>query len=407
MKRYLSALFAASLSCAFLSSISSQAASSAPSPVCTAGTCTVDFPFTGDFYSWSAPITGTYTLEVWGAQGGDAGYNGTVMLAGGKGGYAKGNLNLTATNAISIYVGGKGEGAASTTLSARVAGGWNGGGQGFNGELTSDERGAGGGGASDVRVGGSSLSNRVIVAGGGGGGVRRTAYGTNYPGVGGGTSGGDGGTATYDSTYVYNGKGGTQSAGGARGANCGAGVLSTAGTIGVGGQSDGYVSYGAGGGGGGYYGGGGGGCGMGAGGGSGYVGGVTSTTLSAGNASMPNPAGGTMTGRTGNGFVRITYAYTPGTISLTIAGNVSSSSKGVGITLTAAINVSGNVTFYANNKRIAGCINMPASSGNKTCTWKPTRVSNNEIYAKLSQGGSVVATSASLNIAGIKRTGRR
>ncbi len=389
------------------SPMSSHAVSSNPSPVCAAGTCTVDFPFTGDYYSWSAPTTGTYTLELWGAQGGDAGYNGTVMQVGGNGGYAKGNLNITATNTISIYVGGTGEGAASSSVSTRLAGGWNGGGQGFNGDLTSDVRGAGGGGASDIRVGGLSLANRVIVAGGGGGGVKYTGYGTNYPGVGGGTTGGDGATAMYNATYVYNGKGGTQSAGGARGANCGAGSLSTAGSSGVGGQSDGYVSNGGGGGGGGYFGGGGGGCGMGAGGGSGYVGGVTTTTLTAGNAIMPNPSGGTMTGRTGNGFVRITYAYTPGTISLTIAGNVTNSSKGIGVTLTAAINASGNVTFYANKKRIAGCINMPSSSGNKACIWKPTGVRTNNVYATLSQSGSVVATSATLNIAGTKRTGTR
>ena len=394
------------MAASLLAPVKASAVSSNPSPVCSAGICTVNFPYTGDYYSWTVPTTGAYTLELWGAQGGDAGYNGTVMQAGGNGGYSKGNIILTATNAIHVYVGGKGEGAESTSTSQSLAGGWNGGGLGYNGSATTDTRGAGGGGASDVRVSGNALANRVIVAGGGGGGVKFAGYGTNYPGEGGGTSGGNGATANYNATFPYNGKGGSQSAGGARGANCG-GTVSIAGSLGNGGQSDMHSSFGGGGGGGGYYGGGGGGCGMGAGGGSGYVGGVTTATTTAGNASMPNPSGGTMTGNTGNGFARIIYAFTPGTISLTVAGNVTKATKGIGMTLTAAINVSGNVTFYANKKRIAGCISMSASSGNTTCTWKPTGIRSNDLYATLSQSGSVVATSASLTIAGTKRTGTR
>lgn len=36
-------------------------------------------------------------------------------------------------------------------------------------------------------------------------------------------------------------------------------------------------------------------------------GGVTGTTLTAGNASMPAPGGGTETGHSGTGYIRITY----------------------------------------------------------------------------------------------------
>lgn len=406
MRKFLQKVFVFLLLFAELSWIPARAVSSNPTAVCVGATCTVTFAYTGDYYSWTVPTTGTYTLEVWGAQGGDAGYNGTVLQAGGNGGYSKGNINLTATNTIYIYVGGKGEGAASSSTSSWLAGGWNGGGQGYNGSSTTDYRGAGGGGASDIRVGGNALANRVIVAGGGGGGVKYTGYGTNYPGVGGGTSGGDGATANYNATYSYNGKGGSQSAGGARGANCG-GAISTNGSLGTGGQSDAHSSYGGGGGGGGYYGGGGGGCGMGAGGGSGYVGGVTTTTLTAGNATLPDPSGGTITGRSGNGIVRVTYPYAAPTLSLSIAGNVSNASKGVGIVLTATLSASGNVTFFSNNKRIPGCISLTASGGNQTCTWKPVGVRNSQVYATLSQAGSVVATSSVINVVVTKRTSTR
>jgi hypothetical protein len=38
---------------------------------------------------------------------------------------------------------------------------------------------------------------------------------------------------------------------------------------------------------------------------------LTNIEIIAGNQSMPNPSGGTMTGRTGNGYARITYEYRP------------------------------------------------------------------------------------------------
>ena len=63
----------------------------------------------------------------------------------------------------------------------------------------------------------------------------------------------------------------------------------------------------SGGGGGGYYGGGIGSNSTGAGGGSGYIGGVSSAETIAGNLTMPDPDGGTMTGRAGNGLVVISW----------------------------------------------------------------------------------------------------
>lgn len=63
----------------------------------------------------------------------------------------------------------------------------------------------------------------------------------------------------------------------------------------------------SGGGGGGFYGGGTGNNSTGGGGGSGYIGGVSSGSTITGNTSMPNPDGGTMTGREGNGLVIISW----------------------------------------------------------------------------------------------------
>ncbi len=151
-----------------------------------------NFDYTGGRQTWSVPLSGTYLLEVWGAQGGGN---------GGKGGYSKGNITLSQGDLLYIYVGGQGEAGASGNTGRY--GGFNGGGRG----------------------GGYSTSSSTYCCGGYGGGGAGSEYGAIYAG----------------------------------------------------------------------------------GGGSGYIGGVTSGQTIAGNASMPNPSGGTITGKTGNGYARITY----------------------------------------------------------------------------------------------------
>ncbi|GFN31597.1 glycine rich domain-containing protein [Paenibacillus xylaniclasticus] len=237
------------------------------------------FDYTGSVQTFTAPGTGTYTIEAWGAQGG-------TSSNGGKGGYAKGEVELTEGETIYIYVGGNT--------------GWNGGGSGHGRPTDS------GGGASDVRRGGTTLYDRIIVAGGGGG-----PSGSQAGGSGGGEIGGTGGD-----NYGTPGTGGTQTSGGAGGSNYGGN-----GSFGQGGSNTAGSSSGGGGGGGGYYGGGAGGNDYpsyddnddsGGGGGSGYIGGVK-------NGSMQSGV------RNGHGQVRITAPPMPAqgsptVISSTLAG---------------------------------------------------------------------------------------
>ncbi|MFD0589097.1 glycine-rich protein [Paenibacillus sp. GCM10027627] len=89
-----------------------------------------NFAYTGSMQTFTAPKTGTYTIQAWGAQGGSA--NGDN---GGKGGFSTGTINLTAGEVLEVYVGG------TTTTGT---GGWNGGG-------SAGSQAKGGGGASDVR----------------------------------------------------------------------------------------------------------------------------------------------------------------------------------------------------------------------------------------------------------------
>ena len=250
------------------------------------------FTYTGSQQTFTVPSSvSSITIKTWGAQGGNSGYYSSSgnCATGGKGGYSIGTLLVSAGNTVYVYVGGQGEGYSACSvymqnLSARD-GGWNGGG----GNSVTSYPGTGGGGASDVRYGGTGIGNRKIVAGGGGGGGNgENSTRLSNGGAGGGTSG----QTMANSTQFSNrtpGSGATQSSGNSNG---------------VGSTANQNLS---GGGGGGYYGGGNGANSTGGGGGSGYIGGVSDAETIAGNATMPNPDGGTMTGREGNGLIVISW----------------------------------------------------------------------------------------------------
>lgn len=249
----------------------------------------VTLSYTGSVQTYTAPHTGEYLLEVWGAQGGNlietgySPYSGSTYGVGGKGGYSKGKVTLNEGETLYIYVGGKGNG---------TSGGWNGGGAGRN-------AGAGGGGATDIRKGGTTLDKRIIVAGGGGG----AQYGDG--GAGGGTNG-----MNSPSTVGGNSASsfwGTPGTGGGQTLSTGSGQWG----VGQDARTGNDGLYG-GAGGGGYVGGGSaisdtsrvddyGGAG-----GSGYIGGVTEGQTIAGNQSMPAPNGGTQVGNSGHGVAKIT-----------------------------------------------------------------------------------------------------
>lgn len=263
-----------------------------------------NYGYTGGVQSFVAPISGTYKLQVWGAQGG---YGTHGSDSGGLGGYSYGNKSLTAGNTIYVVIGGKGQNGGKN-------GGYNGGGLGTKYAGSSSGQGGGGGGA--THIGGANTNKELksvansyrsgtyiyLVAGGGGGASEGcyndsgcTTGATRAGGVGGGTSGGAG-------------AGGWYPGGGATQVNVGAAGDTDAqpGGFGYGGNAaDGNTAagtYGSGGGGGGWYGGGGASHASeygftpasGGGGGSGYIGGVTSGATTAGQ-------------RSGSGYATISF----------------------------------------------------------------------------------------------------
>lgn len=213
------------------------------------------FDYTGGVQTFTVPYTGTYTLEVWGAQGGGS--------LGGYGSYATGTMSLNKNDTLYVVVGGQGPSLSQVTN----VGGYNGGGYSGNNPGANSY---GGGGATHIATTNrgelfnysSYTSELLIVAGGGGGATSAT---TTLAGSGGGYVGNSGTTSnsTYNSS-TYLPIGGSQTTGGTgyqgttRGGSFGRGMSS---------NTDGW----GGGGGAGFYGGGNGHGTTGAG-GSGYIG---------------------------------------------------------------------------------------------------------------------------------------
>ena len=178
------------------------------------------FDYTGAEQTFTAPASGYYKLEAWGAQGG---WN------GGYGGYSSGKIFLNKGDVLYVNVGGAGQGDGTHQT---VAGGYNGGGDAIADEDGNTRQGSGGGATHIAKKSGllsqlesykGTLSSGedyyvsddiIIVAGGGGGRSNNAALWSGLAGGnGGGYIGGDGESVVYYS-YTFQGFGGTQTIGG-------------------------------------------------------------------------------------------------------------------------------------------------------------------------------------------------
>ncbi len=187
-----------------------------------------NFPYSKSVQSYTAPATGYYQLEVWGASGGTSG-----GYAGGYGGYATGVTYLNKDETIYIVTGEAGSGCSGKSCIVQPK--YNGGG-GCRAYVSGTPTCASGGGATHIaKVSGvlSSLSQSkgvlsssgdyyisddiLIVAGGGGGGAITNSSNHGRGGHAGGYIGGNA-ISTGAPDYEANGYGlgGTQIAGGCR-----------------------------------------------------------------------------------------------------------------------------------------------------------------------------------------------
>ena len=191
------------------------------------------FTYTGANQTFVVPANTTrLTVYMWGA-GGGGGYS----SAGGAGAYVQGNLTVTPGSSIIIIVGG----AGITNSRVKTYGGG-------GGATNTGNTGGSGGGRSAIQI--TPGIDVVTVAGGGGGGY----YGLNGTGGAGDATTGTGVNGS-PSASLYGGKGGSQSAGGAKGQEDWGGNPTAGGQY-YGGEGSTYAGAG---GGSGFYGGGGGG----------------------------------------------------------------------------------------------------------------------------------------------------
>ena len=141
---------------------------------------------------WTVPANGTYTIEVYGAQGGRSYLlSSSTWYDGGKGAKMVGDFSLSQGDVLKIVVGQQGV------------------------DNPNNYRGAGGGGGTYVVL---SSGTTLLVAAGGGGGAGDYAYvqhgQTSTSGTNGGNSGGNNGGGT----------GGTNGGGGGAGSHAGGGA---------------------------------------------------------------------------------------------------------------------------------------------------------------------------------------
>jgi uncharacterized protein involved in tolerance to divalent cations len=76
-------------------------------------------------------------------------------------------------------------------------------------------------------------------------------------------------------------------------------------------------------------------------------------------------------------------------------------------TITATSTESGRVTFYADGKKIAGCIGLATSSNTVSCSWKPAVRKAQRLTAVLKTTGGQYSTIQDLMVSVVSRTTRR
>ena len=158
------------------------------------------YNYTGDVQTFTAPADGVYTLEAWGASGGD-GYDdsvdrGNTSSVAGNGGYSKGNISLKKGQKIYVFVGGAGKYGAGTNRFGGPAGGYNGGGDGGVADSGS------GGGMSHISTTNNPATTSwnpdgTLLAAGGGGGADNSGGSRGSDDGRGGNGGGKNGENAY------------------------------------------------------------------------------------------------------------------------------------------------------------------------------------------------------------------
>ena len=141
---------------------------SAYSPSWTDNTNYFNVPSNAGIQYWTVPSSGTYTIEVWGGNGGDGHASNSTVPIGGRGARMKGDFTLTEEEILKILVGQMGTQTNSNT--------WNYGGGGGTFVAKSDN-------TALIVAGGGRGCCSSLTSGGGGGSYNNGSNQSNSSGV--------------------------------------------------------------------------------------------------------------------------------------------------------------------------------------------------------------------------------
>lgn len=152
-------------------------------PISYTGSTIFNFDYTGAEQTFTVPVTGTYKLETWGAEGGTF----KEEYHGGYGGYSTGLIKLEKDQILNIVAGGKGESGIAIISQNYGDAGYNGGGSRAGWTCKNCDFGSsGGGGATHIATKSGLLStlendkSSILIVSGGGGGAGYVDSGWNY-----------------------------------------------------------------------------------------------------------------------------------------------------------------------------------------------------------------------------------
>ena len=163
---------------------------SAYSPSWTDNTNYFNVPSNAGIQYWTVPSSGSYQIEVWGAQGGRGGVDDPIV-EGGAGAKIRGTISLTQGTVLKILVGQKGLGGGGSYNSTHGPG--------------AEER---IGGTGNITLSSSTTAGTSYNASGGAGFVSNSSAGTGPTGATSFTNGGTGADANYDHDGGFGGGGG-------------------------------------------------------------------------------------------------------------------------------------------------------------------------------------------------------
>lgn len=138
----------------------------------------------------------------------------------------------------------------------------------------------------------------------------------------------------------------------------------------------------------------------------------SNSTFGANYMTLENPTRSFLALKYDEGAIRpirsfsIAAAALPGVV-LTMNSGLRTATYRTVNTISAVATEAGKVTFFADGKKIAGCISVQTNANTASCGWKPSVRKSQQLTARLKTSGGQYSTILTLEVAVVSRTTRR